>query len=86
MGVQHSLKRNETATMFFLKKPLVVIMLPGAKNFTRKYCTIDNLLNYSTCLEWTENEETQAVFWLRQEIETLIPKPEHDLHAFFILA
>ena len=67
---------------------LIVIMLPGAKKLAGKYCTIDNLLNYSTCLEWTESEETQAVFWLRlcQEIGTPIPRAEHDLHEFFILA
>ena len=26
IGVQHSLEKNETATMFFLKKPFLVII------------------------------------------------------------
>ena len=78
VAVDHHLKKQTG---------LIVIMLPGAKKLAGKYFAIDNLLNYSTCLEWTESEETQAVFWLRlcQEIGTPIPKPEHDLHEFFIL-
>ena len=45
IGVQHSLEKNETATMFFLKKPFLVIcfILFGLKfklkfgSFSKKY-------------------------------------------------
>ena len=81
---------SRVAIDYHLKRQtgLIVILLPGAKKLARKYCAIQNLLNNSTCLEWRENKETHAVFWLQlcQEIGTPIPKPEHDLHEFFFLA
>ena len=33
IGVQHSLEKNETATMFFLKKPFLVSLISSSTVF-----------------------------------------------------
>ena len=41
IGVQHSLDKNETATMFFLKKPFLVIFCTNIRAFTNlKFYTV----------------------------------------------
>ena len=64
---------------------LIVILFPGVQKLIANNPTIRNLLGNPTCLEWTENKETQAVFWLQlcQELGKPIPKQNHKLQNFF---
>ena len=76
VAIVHHLKRQTG---------LIVILFPGAQKLIANNPTIRNLLENATCLEWTENKETQAVFWLqlRQELGKPIPRQNHELQDFF---
>ena len=76
VAIAHHLKRQTG---------LIVILFPGVQKLIVNNPTIRNLLDNATCLEWTENKERQAVFWLqlRQELGKPIPKQNHKLQNFF---
>ena len=61
VAIAHHLKRQTG---------LIVILFPGVQKLIVNNPTIRNLLDNATCLEWTENKETQAVFWLQLRQET----------------
>ena len=47
MGVYHGFEKNETATMFFLKKPSLVLIYTGMSSFIDKFCK--NLMQLNSC-------------------------------------
>ena len=76
VAIAHHLKRQTG---------LIVILFPGVQKLIANNPTIRNLLDNATCLEWTENKKTQAVFWLqlRQELGKPIPRKNHKLQDCF---
>ena len=81
------LYESHVAIVHHLKRQtgLIVILFPGAQKLVANIPTIRNLLDNATCLEWTENKERQAVFWLqlRQELGKPIPRQNHELQDCF---
>ena len=81
------LYESRVANAHHLKRQtgLIVILFPGAQKLVTNNPTIRNLLDNATCLEWTENKETQAVFWLQlcQELGKPIPRQNYKLQDCF---